>query len=106
MELDQRKHSMYELVEQWRSSGQSQTCWCRSHGIARSTFGRWRQKYDQDHGQEVSSQEESFSSAGFVSIEVPGSAPCFQLTYPNGVQLQCPSSTSLAQLRALIDLIT
>ena len=106
MDKSQFKLKMYDLVEQWLSSGQSQNAWCREQGVARSTFGRWRQKYEQDHGGAGSPNDlSSYTSPGFVSIEVPGSGQRYQVTYPNGVQLQCPSETSLADLRSLIHLL-
>ena len=36
----------FELVKQYLSSSQSQTGWCKEHGIAQSTFSKWVTNYN------------------------------------------------------------
>ncbi len=36
----------FELVKQYLNSSQSQTRWCKEHGIAQSTFSKWLNNYN------------------------------------------------------------
>jgi hypothetical protein len=53
--------SMFELVEQWQQSGQSQKRFILEHDIKLATFGYWVKKYRQHHSGEI----------GFARVE-PG----------------------------------
>ena len=104
MDLEKRKKEMYTLIEEWYSSGQSQTGFCKKRGVAKTTFRDWLAKYKADHDHVDS--DHSSSTASFVSIEVP---PCgvsqLTITYPNGVQLNCPPDINPVQLKGLIGLL-
>jgi len=104
MDLKNRKQEMYTLIEDWQSSGVSRTKYCKDRGMSRSTFRNWLRKYEQDHGP-VSSGSPSVP-ASFVSIEVPSSKEDeLTITYPNGVQVSCPSGIDQHQLRELVSLL-
>ncbi|NRA82024.1 MAG: hypothetical protein HRU18_27845 [Pseudoalteromonas sp.] len=104
MDLEKRKQEMYTLIEEWHSSGQTRTHFCKKRGISRTTFCHWLRKYDLDHGHVDSDQ--SSSTPSFVSIEVPPSVVSqLTITYPNGVQLNCPSGIDPVQLKGLIGLL-
>ena len=92
-----KKAFMFGLIKKWEVSGLSKKAFCRNHGIARSIFFYWINKWK---------NTKEAASDGFVEI-TPGKADIFQaqyrLRYPNGVQLEV-SGIGLSQLAALVNL--
>ena len=104
MDLEQRKQEMYQLVEQWQASGQSRTAWCRENNLSRSTFRNWWQKYQEEYGLTETTKPVTLTDEpSFVPIDVAGRhSDQLLITYPNGVQVNCPSGISHGQLRKLV----
>ena len=88
------------MIASWQSSGMSQAAFSRQWGISRSKFKHWLKKYRAEQG----SVDDQQSEPSFISVELTDqqTVGTYQITYPNGVQLQCPSQISTAQLRSLI----
>ena len=88
---------MFGLIKEWEVSGLSKKAFCRNHGIARSIFFYWINKWK---------NTKEAAPDGFVEI-TPVKEEVFQaqyrLTYPNGVQLEV-SGVGLSQLAALVNL--
>ena len=108
MDLEQHKQEMFGLIEQWRASGLSQRAWCKEVNMARSTFRKWLRRYEDEYGivSPQVDQPPSWSSPSFVSIELPPSGrEQLTISYPNGVQLRCPSSIGHDQLKELVHLL-
>ena len=84
---------MFDLVEQWKSSGQPRKVFCEGHDLKLSTFGYWIAK----------KKRTQQPSGGFMPIDVssePGRQ--VEITYPNGVRITMDN----ADLNILSQLIT
>ncbi len=40
-------------IDAWRQSGQSQHCYCQTHGLALATFGYWRRKLKKNSAEKL-----------------------------------------------------
>ena len=106
MNLLERKQEMYELIDQWQCSGLSQTAFCKQAGIARTTLRNWLHKRQQEDGLVSPDPGDVTTSASFVPIEVSSeTVGQLTITYPNGVQLSCPTGIGPDQLRGLVHLL-
>lgn len=100
----QKRYSKEEkefAILMWKESGLSQTKWCKQEGINRRTFGNWLDKYG--------SKEGVSSSAGFVAMELDlpkevSFSGQYEVTYPNGTIVKCPSGISISDLTQLVGL--
>jgi len=99
---------MYLAIEMWRESGLSQLQFCKLEKLPKATFGYWLKKYRDGKGQPKPAPK---TVNTFIPVEVPGAMepPAIgtgqlRITYPNGVQLACPASLSMQQLKTLINL--
>ncbi|PLX11869.1 MAG: IS66 family insertion sequence hypothetical protein [Marinilabiliales bacterium] len=93
------KEKMYKLIQEWESSGLSQEKFIQIKGIAKSTFGYWRRKYNKEK-----------RSAAFIPVKVTETRARksvqprenIELSYPNGVVLRCSDQIELSRLKTLI----
>jgi len=74
-----KTEKMFDLVDQWKASGKTQTEFCRDHDIKAGTLGYWvgkKKRADQ-------------TTAGFALVDLTNGASGRQveITYPNGVRL-------------------
>ena len=100
MTLQQKRISMFALVESWRESDKTQNEFARENGLTVSKFRYWIHK--------CRTQNSDVSSSGFIQLSGNGfSVKCanneIRLHYPNGVSLSLPADTSLSVLKNLID---
>lgn len=82
-------------ISLWRESGLSRSKWCEQEGINRKTFTHWLKK------------EEQVKVSSFVPMQIESKeseVATFQISYPNGIVLNCPASTSVAKLIQLLGL--
>ena len=88
---------MFELIEQWQTSGLTKKVFCHNHDIRTNNFSFWFKRWK---------ESKSEASDGFIAI-TPEKAKLFQiqyrLSYPNGVQLEV-SGVGFNQLARLINL--
>lgn len=91
--MDQSEE-MFKLVKQWRKSGQSQSEFCKPHGITVAKFGYWAGK-----------EKLAEKVGGFVQIsgQQSASSDSYQVVYPNGVKVNYQGN-DLATLSQLIKL--
>ena len=76
-----KQQEMFELIEAWRHSGQTQKAFTQDRGITLQRFAYWIRKKKQ--------QEQS--SGGFLAIEPSGeNATTVEVIYPNGVRVAVP----------------
>jgi transposase-like protein len=94
-----------QSVMGWEQSGLSQTGWCKQEQLNRRTFSGWIKKYGNTSQKRPSQQPKP--QATFVPIEIKSSGEIgrFHLTYPNGVELNCPIDIELSQLTELLCLL-
>ena len=100
MTLQQKRTSMFALVESWQESDKTQIEFARENGLTVSKFRYWIHKFR--------TQNSDVSSSGFIQLSgngfsVSGANNEIRLDYPNGVSLSLPSGTSISVLKNLID---
>ncbi len=92
---------MYSLIRKWEASNLTQQEFYHKHGIAKSTFSYWRNKY-------IKEKTNSSSKENFIAVEIEktGNAnknsEVLELVYPNGVRLVCSEGMELSRLKPLI----
>ena len=98
--MRQRKKSkMYELVESWRSSGQSKHKFSKANGIKPHILYYWIKRYDEAHSPSVSSTELD----KFIPLVVkPPITKELTIVYPNGVKIELRSPLDTEQLCKLL----
>jgi hypothetical protein len=82
---------MFQLVDQWKSSGMSQADFAGQNNLTLVKFRYWIKKH-----------REGQDGSGFIQIARPMGHE-INLRYPNGVELVLPGSTSLSALKSLIN---
>jgi hypothetical protein len=100
--MTKKAEQMYELVQDWRKSGQSKTVYCQEVSINIHTFTYWVQKYKEKMEGKIVEQKAS----KFIPLAVKN-PPSFassgiELNYPNGVRLCVTGQPDLELLRGLI----
>lgn len=95
--MQRNREEMFALIEQWKESSEPRKAFCQKHGLAESTFSYWYSKYRK-------STNNSGQPGGFVNVQ-PSLHDNLEVVYPNGVKIRLPQDTSLADLRALIQLV-
>ena len=100
-----KQEAMYAHIQNWESSGQTQRDYSKTIGVPYSQFKYWKGKYLQDQKHSIKHNSTSVQDS-FIPLQIknqiPVCLPEVQITYPNGVVVQCPSSTTLDQLKHLI----
>ena len=91
-----KKEDMFELIRQWAEGDCDRISFCQANGLALATFSYWRDKYQK-------SQEASVYQ-GFVELK-PIFLLSLEIVYPNGVIVRLPQSSSLSDVKALVQLI-
>ena len=92
---------MYELVESWRSSGQSKKEFSQAKGIKPHVLYYWIKQYEQNNGRE--NAESKLSK--FIPLQVsPPLTTMLTIVYPNGVKLELNNPLDMKQLSALLQL--
>lgn len=82
-----RRQEMFDFVEQWQRSGETQRSWCSMHGVEYAKFHYWLRKYR---------ASEADGLSGFVDLVAPApSAPSvctLEIHFPSGAVVKMPSS--------------
>ena len=82
-----RRQEMFEFVEQWQRSGETQRAWCSMHGVEYAKFQYWLRKYRNAHAE---------GSSGFVDLVAmtqPIKSACtLEIHFPSGAVVKMPSS--------------
>jgi len=95
------KSQMYDLIEQWQSSGKTQKSFISEHGINSWTFYDWLKKYRKENGGNnflpvhVREQEQVKAAVEPTMIEIH---------YPNKVKLVISSQTPIETIKQLANL--
>ena len=91
-----KEKDMFDLISRWEDSDEGRTTFCNAHGVTLSTFSYWRTKYRKS--------KKAMSSKGFVELK-PTLSMGLEVVYPNGVIVRLPQTSSLSDLRALVQLV-
>ena len=95
MSSDDKQRLMFEMVEQWKASGETIKDFVAFHKISISKFQYWHKKYREQH---------ATAEGGFIQLHASGVRE-LRLRYPNGVELLLPSGASAALIAELILLV-
>jgi len=93
MSSKEKQRRMFELVEQWKQSGETLKDFATFQGIALSGLQYWHKKY-RDHRAPASV---------FIQMRSSGHTQ-LRLRYPNGVELMMPAGSPAALIAELIRL--
>jgi len=104
---------MFQAIDAWKHSNQSQGKFCKEHKYSISTFQYWLKKYREAHpkSQLKKNPVVSSSSQRFLPLEVSEvgylsgcKIETLDIHYPNGVRLSCSADIKAEVLRTLINL--
>ena len=101
-----QKYTQEEItlaIDMWKESGLTKAQFCKRENISRNTFKYWQSRYRQV-------QVPIKKHKGFIPLEVTEptqpdfivDSACITISYPNGVQVQCPMNINDKQLKSLI----
>jgi hypothetical protein len=106
------QQAKYRLLDKWESSGLNQKAFCRTEGLNYYTFKYWKGKRDTKTANLSAHPKDTES--GFIPIQVSkpvlqkGSANFgtaeIQISYPNGVKVNCPADMDFDQIKMLIQI--
>jgi hypothetical protein len=104
-EIQERRQSMFKLVEEYLASGQSLLKFSKEHNIPKTTFQSWHKKYMRKDKPKCNEKlvkrfmpiQVSQSFTGPLSVE---------LYYPNGICLKLGNLTEIGQINQLIQSYT
>ncbi|MGL5276078.1 IS66 family insertion sequence element accessory protein TnpA [Myroides sp.] len=94
-----KQEMMYSHVEDWKTSGLTQSSYCESVGIKLATFSYWVIKYKAESIQSVDSN--------FITVKkdlIASSTQEYEIMYPNGVKLRVHIA-NLSELYSLVNLV-
>ena len=99
---------MFLAIELWKESGLSQSKFCIEEKISLQTFGYWYRKYKS--GKVLLPNPGLKESETFIPVELPHTVHSAAVTpsdikvsFPNGVQINCPTGIDIQQLKTLIN---
>jgi len=104
------QEEMFLAIELWRDSGLSQNKFCIQEKISLQTFGYWYRKYKQEKFLLPHPHPELKGCETFIPVELPDAVHStvatpgdIKVSFPNGVQLNCPAGIDIHQLKTLIN---
>ncbi|MVX34387.1 MULTISPECIES: IS66 family insertion sequence element accessory protein TnpA [Myroides] len=92
-----KQEIMYSHVEDWRTSGLTQSRYCESVGIKLATFSYWVVK----HKSESTQLDNNFIT---VTKGQVSKTQEYEIVYPNGVKLRLQTD-NLSELYSLVNLV-
>ena len=104
------EEEMYQAIELWQESGLSQIKFCSRENLSVKTFSYWYRKYKNEKGLTVEHNKEV--SDTFIPVKVSGDRTAsvsdgeygrIEVSFPNGVQVNCPVGIDIGQLKSLIN---
>lgn len=99
------KAEMYGFINRWESSGLNQKEFCEQEGINYYKFKYWKARKSKE--QEPEHKKQPTLQPGFIPIEVPTNKVTLlglEITFPNGVKLNCNQGLEPCQVKELIKL--
>ena len=102
------QEEMFLAIELWQESGLSQSRFCVQEKISLHTFGYWHRKYKQGKGLLLHSGLKEHET--FIPVKLPHAVHSatatpgpIKVSFPNGVQINCPAGIDIQQLKTLIN---
>jgi len=78
------QQKMFDLIEQWKTSGLSQKAFCLQHEVRYSVFHYWHKRYREAHN------TAAHTASSFIALQINSSLPTAsnaELIYPDGRRL-------------------
>jgi hypothetical protein len=89
-----------QQMDQWKSSGQSQTKFCQANDLPYHRFVYWRRKFEGGPGD----RQEKRDSGGFATVGYrPEANSGLALSLPNGLVLRGISADNVSVVRQLLE---
>ena len=99
---------MSKAIELWKASGLTQVKFCAHEKLSVKTFGYWIRKYKKEKGHPAVLEKGGHQK--FIPVKVPqlnnNNIPGdsrIDISFPNGVRLNCPAGIDIQQLKTLIN---
>ena len=104
---DSIREEMYSYLEKWRATGLDMKAFCKSQNISYYSFKYWkyRQRDEKSGLDKVFGLQKKTGGPGhFLPMRINGQPATsgYIIQFPNGVQLNCPSTVGLDNLSTLI----
>lgn len=84
------QQKMFDLIEQWKTSGQSQKAYCLQQEVRYCVFHYWYKQYREARPQDPLDNPAAQNASCFIPLQVPASfsaASHAELIYPDGRRL-------------------
>lgn len=101
---DKLKAKMFELVDQWRSSGLTRQAFCIKKDISIHILRYWITKYNKESTMLNTTQELPVTTFSPIRVSDEPKETGYTVIYPNGVSIKCNSTIDLSALKSLIEL--
>ncbi|MEO9022746.1 MAG: hypothetical protein ABI237_05820 [Ginsengibacter sp.] len=92
------RQQMFQLIEQWKQSGLSQTSFCQQQPVRFHKFYYWYKCYRRQHDV----REDTTPAFVKLKIEKPSVASSVEVHFPGGIRLLFHDPVSSNYLKALI----
>lgn len=104
---DTIRSQMYSYLEKWRATDLDMKTFCKQHNISYYSFKHWKyrqrdEKLAKGIGPGENRNNEEKGKFLPMQIEAPQTIPGYVISFPNGVQLNCPSNMEVDDLSKLI----
>ncbi len=99
---------MFRAIELWNESGLTQVKFCAHEKLSVKTFGYWLRKYKKEKshlavsGSEVHQKFIPVKVSQLNNNHITGDGR-IEISFPNGVQVNCPAGIDIQQLKTLIN---
>jgi hypothetical protein len=99
------QQKMFDLIEQWKTSGLSQKAFCQQHQVRYSVFHYWYKQYRVAHPQDNLDNNPTHNASSFIPLQLNSCFPTAshtELIYPDGRRLVFHQQVDAHFLKALI----
>ena len=97
--LDNR-NKMFQLVEEWKLSGENQISFCQNKNLHYHIFHYWLRRFK---------DQKSPAGNAFIPVSIPiseqTSSSEIEILYPNGVRIVLPKHSDLSMVRTFIKMV-
>jgi len=104
LEPDAKRSAWDKIIEDFNSSNENQTSYCKHHGINKHQFvyylGRWRKA--KIHKTNITDKSCGITKVSFMPMEVTIPKSHWTLNIGNGLSMEFPDNVSMEQLSAFI----
>jgi transposase-like protein len=84
-----------DLIDRWKSSGQSVAAFCTAYGVSQATFYAWRKRLD------LRNRSRTSPAPAFAPVRVVPD-PTADVILPNGLTVRVPVATDPAAVARLV----